>query len=257
MPGARSKGLVLQDRDRHILQELAVMRVIDREQAKTIGGFHSTTRVNRRLLALTRRRLLKRFFIGSGGWKKSLYSLSPLGANFLQTPYREMRMRNDELITVSSSLEHQLGINELYCTVKYRQVAMDSKLVRWENLYRPIDAKRSLIPDAYIEISGPEEAIGAFLEFDLGHENLIVWKNKIEKYLQYAISGEFENLIRHLQFRVLVITNSDARRRALQGATASITDKIFWFATIDSIRRQSFWSAVWLRPTGDHATPLL
>src|SRR5207237_1186827 len=162
MPGARPKGLIIQQRDRHILQELAVMRVIDREQAKIIGGFRSTTRVNKRLLALTRGGLLKRFFIGSGGWKKSLYSLSPLGANFLQTPHRAMRMRSDELITVSSSLEHQLGINELYCLIKYCPSATDSgKLVRWENLYRPIDSKRSLIPDAFIELSGQEEAIEA------------------------------------------------------------------------------------------------
>src|SRR2546422_6635325 len=126
MPGAKTKGLVLQERDRHLLQELAVMRVIDREQAKTIGGFRSTTRINNRLLALTRGGLLKRFFIGSGGWKKSLYSLSSLGTNFLQMPHRAMRMRSDELVTVSSSLEHQLGINELYCTIKYRQPAMDS-----------------------------------------------------------------------------------------------------------------------------------
>src|SRR6266496_1443739 len=100
MPGGKTKGLVLQPRDRHILQELSVMRVIDREQAKLIGGFRSTTRVNKRLLALTRGGLLKRFFIGAGGWKKSLYALSPLGANFLQAPYRVMRILGDELITV-------------------------------------------------------------------------------------------------------------------------------------------------------------
>src|SRR5438309_3134701 len=126
MPGAKPKGLVLQERDRHMLQELAVMRVIDREQAKVIGGFHSTTRVNKRLLALTRGGLLKRFFIGSGGWKKSLYSISPLGANFVETPYRGMRVRGDELVIVSSSLEHQFGINELYCSIKYRPAAAAS-----------------------------------------------------------------------------------------------------------------------------------
>src|SRR6266550_2494437 len=225
MPGAKSKGLVLQERDRHILQELTVMRVIDREQAKIIGGFRSTTRVNKRLLALTRGGLLKRFFIGSGGWKKSLYSLSPLGANFLEMPHRAMRMRSDELITVSSSLEHQLGINELYCLIKYRQAAIDSqKLVRWDNLYRPIDSKQSLIPDAYIEISESGQTIAAFLEFDLGHENLIVWKKKVEKYLQYAISGEFESLVHQSQFRVLVVTNSERRLESLQKATATVTD---------------------------------
>ena len=34
--------------------ELAVMRVIDREQAKVVAGFGSTTRANARLLKLTR-----------------------------------------------------------------------------------------------------------------------------------------------------------------------------------------------------------
>ena len=38
------------------------MRVIDREQAKCIAGFGSTTRVNIRLLALTRAGLLRRFY---------------------------------------------------------------------------------------------------------------------------------------------------------------------------------------------------
>src|SRR5439155_25946396 len=219
---------------------------IDREEAKIIGGFRSTTRVNRRLLALTRGGLLKRFFIGSGGWKKSLYSLSPLGANFLQTPHRSLRIHSDELITVSSSLEHQLGINELYCTIKYRQPAMDSrKLVRWENLYRPIDSRRSLIPDSYLEISGQEEAIAAFLEFDLGHENLIVWKKKVGKYLQYAVSGEFEALVHQSQFRVLVVANSERRLESLQKATAAVTNKIFYFSTVNSVQGTGFWASIW------------
>ena len=54
MTGNNGKGIVLQERDRHLLKELAVMRVIDREQAKCVAGFGSTTRANNRLLALTR-----------------------------------------------------------------------------------------------------------------------------------------------------------------------------------------------------------
>ena len=59
--GNKRRGVVLQARDRKLLQELALMRVIDREQAKTIAGFGSTTRVNARLLALVRAGLLRRF----------------------------------------------------------------------------------------------------------------------------------------------------------------------------------------------------
>jgi len=31
MPGNRRRGIVLQDRDRHLLSELGVMRIVDRE----------------------------------------------------------------------------------------------------------------------------------------------------------------------------------------------------------------------------------
>ena len=61
---------MVQERDLHLLRELAVMRVIDREQAKIVAGFGSTTRANARLLALTRAGLLRRFFLGSGGGGK-------------------------------------------------------------------------------------------------------------------------------------------------------------------------------------------
>ena len=41
-----NRGLVLQPRDRRLLEELAVMRVVDREQAKTVavgvGGLEAT-----------------------------------------------------------------------------------------------------------------------------------------------------------------------------------------------------------------------
>ncbi len=51
MAGNRQRGFVLQERDRHLLRELSVMRVIDREQAKIVAGFRSITRVNRRSLS--------------------------------------------------------------------------------------------------------------------------------------------------------------------------------------------------------------
>ena len=65
MSGIKRSGIVLQDRDRRLLSELGVMRIIDREMTKVVAGFSSTTAVNIRLLALTRAGLLKRFFVGS------------------------------------------------------------------------------------------------------------------------------------------------------------------------------------------------
>ena len=64
MAGNRRRGIVVQQRDRHLLSELGVMRIIDREAAKIVAGFRSTRRANARLLQLTRAGLLRQFFIG-------------------------------------------------------------------------------------------------------------------------------------------------------------------------------------------------
>ena len=54
MPGNNNTTLMLQDRDLRLLEALDTMRVANREQAKVVAGFRSTTRANARLLALTR-----------------------------------------------------------------------------------------------------------------------------------------------------------------------------------------------------------
>src|SRR5438874_2355265 len=54
MTGTSKLGFVLQDRDRHLLSELAILRVVDREMVRTIAGFGSIRRANARLLQLTR-----------------------------------------------------------------------------------------------------------------------------------------------------------------------------------------------------------
>src|ERR1039457_2183666 len=121
MPGndssfkARS-GMVIQERDRHLLRELSLMRVIDREQAKVVAGFGSTTRANARLLALTRAGLLHRFFQGTvAGGAKALYTLSDKGARLVDVPASGPRRREDQAVVADFFIEHQLGINELYC----------------------------------------------------------------------------------------------------------------------------------------------
>lgn len=58
MTGSRC-GLVLQECDRQLLRALTLLPVVGPEQAKLVGGFHSMSKANARLLALTRAGLLK------------------------------------------------------------------------------------------------------------------------------------------------------------------------------------------------------
>lgn len=245
-------GVVLQERDLHLLHEIALMRIVDGEQAKVVAGFGSRTRVNVRLLALTRAGLLRRFFLGTqAGPTKALYSISAKAAQFIGTPVRGPRRRQDEVLVGESAVEHQLAVNRVYCALKYGPAATTAgEFKTWHYFSEPLAATK-LIPDGYAEIAAPEKAIGMFFEMDLGTEALRVWKDKLDAYLHYAASGYFGRHFHLSRFRVLVVTKSAGRLDSLRKTTASVTEKVFWFTTLESIDRCGFWSPIWFRPTGD------
>jgi hypothetical protein len=234
------------------------MRIVDREQAKCIAGFGSTTRANSRLLTLTRVGLMRRFFLGTlGGGQKALYALSPRGASLVQVPYRGPRRARNKVLIADFFVTHQLWINQIYCTLKYRPIPIPgAKFRRWVTFTKPIEPGISLIPDGYAEMDASGKTLGAFLEVDLGHESHAIWRAKVNAYFQLGMSGNFEKDFGLPQFRVLVVTNSTRRMNSLRVATATMTEKIFWFATLNEAN-ESFWSPVWSRPKGEQRLSLL
>jgi hypothetical protein len=258
MRGNSSNAIIVQERDRRLLAELAVMRVVDREQARIAGGFNSTTRINTRLLALNRAGLLRRFFLGgAGSGRKALYALSARGAAEVSVLARGPKRRNDEVLVADYFVSHQLGINTLYCEMKYGALPAPISFKRWISFSEPLSDHVRLIPDAYIELNTPVGTMAAFLEVDLGHERLAVWKEKVKKYLQLAISGDCERLLGQRRFRVLVVTNSERRLRSIRKVVRASTQKIFWLTTFESIGAKSFFGPVWLRPEVDIAQSFL
>jgi len=247
------KNLVVQDRDRALLKELAVLRVVDREQTKVVAGFTSTTRANARLLALTRAGLLRRFFLGTtAGGRKALYALTQKAAALVGVPLRGPRRRNDEALATDFYVEHQLTINRVYCSLKFREIPVEGvRFIDWKTFEVPLTRELRLIPDGYVELSASGGALTAFLEVDLGHESQKVWREKIERYLQFAVSGEYERRFRRPRFRVLVITNSERRLHSIRSVAAALTDKLFWFAPLPEIDERGFFGPVWLRPRSD------
>ena len=251
--------MILQDRDRHLLRELAVMRVIDREQAKRVAGFGSTTRANYRLLLLTRAGFLRRFFLGTvGGARKGIYALSPKGAALVDVPYRGPRRATNQTLAGDLFTAHQLRINEIFCLVKYEAIpVVDARFVCWLSFYEPLHSGIPLIPDGYAEVAGPAKHLAMFLEVDLGNEGRTVWLRKVQSYVRYAMSGKFNEQFHQPQFRTLVVANSERRLQSLRSVTATVSDKIFWFTTFEQINRNGFWSDIWKRPTGDLRQPLI
>jgi Replication-relaxation len=240
--------MVIQRRDEHLLRELVSMRLIDREQAKAVAGFGSTTRANTRLLALYREGLLRRFFQGTeAGGKKALYTLSQKGARLVDASHAGLRYGNDELLATNFFVAHQLRVNGVYCSVRYRPIPVPGiAFGSWISFSQPVAPR--LIPDGYFEISTPQGIVCSFLEIDLGHEGSAVWKAKTENYLRYAASGEFAKRFSQPRFRVLVLANSEKRARVLRQLVEHFTDKVFWFTSFEAVDREGFWSPVWRRP---------
>lgn len=252
-----NNGLIIQPRDLRLLQALAVMLVMDSGQAKIVGGFGSTTRVNCRLLKLTRAGLLKRFFLGSGGGRKALYALSPKGASVAQVPLRGPRRPQDSVLVADYFVGHQLAVNRIYCALKYGVITVPQVTFRcWLSFFEPVVPGISLVPDGYVEFATQGEIIAFFLEVDLGHESQTIWKRKAEHYVALAVSGKYSKHFGHDRFRVLVVANSERRLHSIRKTIATITQKIFRFATQESVAND-FFAPVWLRPTGDQPTSLI
>lgn len=253
MPGPEKQGIVIQKRDIQLLTDLAVLRIADREQAKCLAGFTSTTRANARLLALTRTGFLNRFFIGTNGvGRKALYTPSRKGAKLVGSDYQGLRRGKDEFLVGDFFVHHQLGINEVYCTVKCRPIPLSGvSFVRWISFGEPLAPGLALIPDGFFELRSGDSLVSTFLEVDLGSETRSVWRDRVKTYLRYATSGQFAERFGDHSFRVMAITNSEGRTASLRAATASITEKIFWFSNFERIERQGFWSTVWQRPKDD------
>ncbi len=256
---SRRKGMVLQDRDRRLLREIALLRVIEREQAKLIAGFGSTTRANARLLALNRAGLLKRYFLGTkGAGQKALYGISRQGALLVDAPYRGLQRRNDESLASDFFVQHQLLVNDVYCSLQYPPIPLQGVQVkRWMHFFQPIVPEIRLIPDGYLELSTTADTFACFLEVDRGMETLKTWGEKVRNYLQLALSGAFERQFHQPSFRVLVIANSERRVQSIRKAVLPMTAKIFWFATFADVQGPGFFNPVWLRPKGDVRVPLI
>jgi hypothetical protein len=194
---------------------------------------------------------LRRFLLGTtAGGKKALYALSAKSASLVGVPNRGPRRPQDETLVADFFIQHQLVINEAYCALKYGALPPGVIFGLWRAFYEPLAPGLRLIPDGYAELETPPGTLACFLEVDLGNESMTVWKEKIANYLRFALSGDCERMFHQSRFRVLVIANSERRLQGIRKVIAASTEKIFWLANLQAIRKNGFFAPVWLRPKG-------
>jgi hypothetical protein len=252
-------GTMVVERDRHLFGTLAIARLLEAAEIQVVCGFASLRRTNRRLLKLVGAGLLKRWFLSaSGGGQKAVYGLSLHGANVIGEPRaRVIRWPHDSLITHSEFLSHQQAVNAVFLRARFHPLPPELSCRTWLAIREPFSRSVPLMPDGYFELAHGDAIHPMFLEMDLGTERAPVWRRKVELYLKFALSGEFEALFHEKRFRVLVVVPSDRRLDAVRKTVVQRTEKLFWFTTLDEITRQGLTAQIWLRPAGTERIPLV
>jgi hypothetical protein len=245
-------SILLVDRDLHLLRELEIPKFLDREMAQAVCGFPSVNRANDRLLRLHRAGLLRRHFVGTeAGGRKALYSLSAKSAAIVLPASRWRFQRPENTLLVGDSfVEHQSAINWIWIAAKYRALP-NAEFQHWMNFPKPISESTALVPDGYFELKTAGGIQSIFLEADLGTETSKVWERKTALYIKLATSGEFTRILQQPRFKVAVVATSELRLRNLRRIVGKHISKIFFFNTLDTIRRDGLLAPSWLRPEGD------
>jgi len=151
-----------------------------------------------------------------------------------------------------------MRINEVYLQIKYPPTPIPGISVKlWHVFYEPLSKSIPLTPDGYLELETTTGIKPIFLEVDLGTEALRIWETKVKLYVQLAVTGEFQKLFSHEQFRVFIVLPTEKRVGTVRSVIAKVTDKIFWLTSFELIKREGFWSPIWSRPTGDQKQSLV
>jgi hypothetical protein len=95
-----------------------------------------------------------------------------------------------------------------------------------------------------------EKRFGAFVELDRGTETLGRFQGKVRAYIHLTTTDGYRKAFGRTFFRVLVVAPSATRIEHLRTITAAITDRIFWFTTIERLSVEGPLANIWLRPLG-------
>ena len=250
-----SERIVLTERDRRLLEYVYRFRLLSRDQVMALAQFRSLTRANTRLGALVRAGVLKRktlpVYPGHGD-AQALYYLGRASRLFLTlddsvisqlvrqvsrwdlSQVEHVRAANQALIALVSCLD---GVNALATSF------------RTEPELRRRFLDHALVPDAWVEWTFQARRYNCFLEIDLHHEGLHVWREKVLAYLAYAESGLHQEHFGYQAFRVLVLAGSAKRLEGLRHA-ASAAGRLFLFAETGNLSPEAAISPIW-QPTSD------
>lgn len=240
--------MVLTERDRRVIADVASFQVLTRAQLTLLGHFSSKTRGNATLARLVRHGFLSRRHQPSvAGTSRALYFAGPAAQVLLNTSADTHRNSRRRLAVLSDLfLDHQLLVTDV--RLAFVAAGPECQDPRWRNESELRALNLGLIPDGHIEYSSRGKRFGAFVEIDRGTEDLTRWVRKVQAYVLLARSDRYRSIFTLPFYRVLVIAESDGRLRNLRKATAQLTDRIFWFTTHERLLKDGPFHHIWQRP---------
>lgn len=254
----RSKNpspIILQPRDREIMVYVHEFKYLTREQIQRLFDFNCVTRANVRLRKLYDHSYLSRHFLPTiRGSSKAVYFLGPKG----------MEVVSEDLgVDISKPkinrkgfkdlfLNHQLALNDVRIAItlaikENTQMSLDCWLNEDACLQECGRSKRLIRPDAYFRFLNNGRIYSFFLEVDRSTMSHSRFRSRTQSYLEYAQSGYYQARYGVKYFRVLVVTVTLERLFNLKGLIEGLTDKIFWFTTMEQICSKNIFQSIWYR----------
>jgi len=272
--GKNPSRMVLQPRDQKIIQTVYAYRVLSREQLQQLLGIDGTRRINQRLRKLYDHKYLSRYFLHNNrGSAKAVYYLGPRGAAIVAhelgvDPGVIKRKQKATSRLHELFLHHALGLNDIRIAFNVslaKRPGMD--LERWihdndcHQQYRVVvhgrDVTRRFRPDGYFRMVCQGKLYSCFVEFDRSTMTLNRFAGKVHSYIDFASKGYYQRRFGVQYFRVLVVTKTPERLNNLKKAVGAITDKLFWFTTMDQITPDTVFGPIWQRIGKQERYPLI
>jgi hypothetical protein len=210
----RTRGRVSTARDADISAALDKVGVLSAKQIQTLAfSLDSYEACKRRLRKLHDYGLLKR-----------------LPRDSVSDPY--IYYLPKKRFRISSLLDHNLGVNEVYVRVSRACQDLGFNLLRWDGpeILQPLLSQRTrLAPDAYFHIQrnvdGQSRNSGFFVEYERTVRDSSILVHKLTRYADLFHSGGFRNLFGIRGIRVLVVYESTfnypSSKRVVQGLATS------------------------------------
>ena len=254
----RSRNVfVLQPRDSEILKKVFDYRFLCGKQIKNLCGFNCLKRTNDRLRKLFDNGFLSRRLFIDAFKKRILYLPGPGAAEIVSSktgldPSEIGKKRFKALKTRDSFLSHFLSINDFrYSLEMVSRQNSRMKTEIWK--YKPAlfsEEEARIYPDAYFRLGYSDKTYNFFLEIDRSVESRKRIKKKMEDYLDYGLTGDFERQFgfQNKHFRLLIVCKTLVRLKTLLRIIEKVTDKSFcWLAVEKDVSPEKILSSIWFR----------